>query len=253
MGLVSSLIMTHRYDEAIEEIEKAPIDSFKLSVLHSTLQLQDHQDPGRRLGALAALQREYGAEADPFDLWEAHIASRDYQGAAELLNSIQAANLLDDDWAVLAFPDFELARIITYGFLHARDQLAPLLIEARAKLDSEPESGLNSWASGTNRNLALAFVTAAEGDTEEAERLVRVWLREASRDLAKLTVLRHQACRALGMAAASSAAVECIRSGLTEPSWVMPFVEPFLPYYDSIRDQPEFVDLLAKIQAPILL
>jgi hypothetical protein len=49
------------------------------------------------------------------------------------------------------------------------------------------------------------------------------------------------------MASASSAAVECIRSGLAEPSLVMPFVEPFLPYYDSIRNEPEFVDLLTEL------
>jgi tetratricopeptide (TPR) repeat protein len=67
ISLVSSLMIAHRYDEAIEELENAPIQHFKLAVLHSTLQLRDHRDPGRRLETLAALQREYGAEADPFD------------------------------------------------------------------------------------------------------------------------------------------------------------------------------------------
>ena len=50
------------------------------------------------------------------------------------------------------------------------------------------------------------------------------------------------------MAAATAAAVQCIRTGLVEPSLVMPFMEPYLPYYDSIRDEAEFVDLLADIQ-----
>ncbi len=27
----------------------------------------------------------------------------------------------------------------------------------------------------------------------------------------------------------------------------MPFLEPFLPYYDSMRDEPVFVDLLADL------
>ena len=94
----------------------------------------------------------------------------------------------------------------------------------------------------------MAFVTGAEGNTEETERLVRIWLREATRDLAELAGRRHYACRALGMDAAVSAAVECVRSGLAEPSFVMPFVEPFLPYYDSIRNDPEFVEFLAEIQ-----
>ena len=42
-------------------------------------------------------------------------------------------------------------------------------------------------------------------------------------------------------------AVGCIRIGLAEASFVMPFMEPYLPYYDSIRDEPAFVELLAEI------
>jgi hypothetical protein len=246
ISLVSSLMIAHRYDEAIEEIENAPFDSFELSVLHSTLQLRDHRDPGRRLEALAALQREYGRAADPSDLWEAHIASRDYEGAAELLDSIEAADPPAADWVVSRIPDIDLARIITYVFLNAQEQLAPLLIDTRAKLDSETESGPSYF--DANRYLALAFVAAAEGNTEETERLVRVWLREASSDLAELANRRHYACRALGMAAAASAAVECIRSGLAEPSFVTPFIEPHLPYYDSIRHEPAFLALLSETQ-----
>jgi hypothetical protein len=239
--------MTHRYEEAIEESESFPVDNFELSVLRTLLQLRNHQDPGRRLKALAALQREYGREVVPVDLWDAQIAARDYAGAAQLLDSIEAAGSTADDWGALLVPGIELARIITYGFLDTPDRLAPFLVEARAKLESEPQSGPVYWSA--NRHLALALVTAAEGNTEEAERLVRVWQREASRDLAELVNLRHFACRALGLAAAASAAVECIRSGLEEPSLVMPFLEPFLPYYDSIRNEPEFVELLTHLQA----
>ena len=241
--LVSSLIITHRYDEAMEEIRNAPVDSFGLAVLHSMLEVREHAEPGRQLEALAA---EYGTRASPVDLWEAHIAGRDFTGATELLDTIAAANPPADEWGERIVPDVGLARIITYSLLGARDRLAPLLIEARAKLDSETASGAEHW--GSNRYLALAFVSAAGQDAEEAERLVRVWQREASRDLAEQANLRHYACRALGMAAASSAAIECIRAGLAEPSLVMPFVEPFLPYYDSMREEPAFAALLAEIQ-----
>jgi hypothetical protein len=30
----------------------------------------------------------------------------------------------------------------------------------------------------------------------------------------------------------------------------MPFLEPFLPYYDSVRDSPEFIELLAELGVP---
>ena len=246
INLVSVLIMTHRYEEAIEESGRFPFDNFELSVWRALLQLRNHQDPGRWLEALATLQREYGREVVPVDLWQAHIAARDYGGAAQLLDSFAAADAPADDWGALLIPGIELARIITYGFLDKPGRAAPFLVEARAKLESEPQSGPVYW--GANRYLALAFVTAAEGNADEAERLVRAWQREAGRDLAELANLRHFACRALGLAAAASAAVECIRSGLVEPSLVMPFLEPFLPYYDSIRTEPEFVELLTQIQ-----
>ena len=44
------------------------------------------------------------------------------------------------------------------------------------------------------------------------------------------------------------AVVDCIRTGLVRPSYVTPYLEPFLSYYDSIRDEPEFVELLGEIQ-----
>jgi hypothetical protein len=210
------------------------------------LELREHQDPGRRLEDFAALEREFGSRADPLDRWETHIAVRDYAGAVELLDTVDAANLPVAEWRALVVPNVDLARIITYGLQDAPDRLAPLLSEARARLDREPESRVGYW--GANRHLALAFFSAAEGSAEEAQRLVRLWFREATGDLAELANLRHYACRALGMAGAASAAVECIRSGLAEPSFVMPFVEPFLPYYDAIREQPAFVDLLVEIQ-----
>lgn len=49
------------------------------------------------------------------------------------------------------------------------------------------------------------------------------------------------------MAGATTAAVDCIREALVEPSLALPFLEPYLPYYDSIRDQPEFIALLSEL------
>ena len=96
----------------------------------------------------------------------------------------------------------------------------------------------------------MAIVTAAEGNTEETERLIRRWRHEAENDLASLSNLLHYSCQILGMAGATAAAVECIRTGLVEPSAVMPFMEPYLPYYDSMRDEPAFVELLADLPDP---
>ena len=53
----------------------------------------------------------------------------------------------------------------------------------------------------------------------------------------------------LGMIEATYAAAKCIRDGVDEASYIAPFLEPYLPYYDSIREEPEFVELLAEIDA----
>ena len=47
----------------------------------------------------------------------------------------------------------------------------------------------------------------------------------------------------------ATATVECIQSSLTEPSYEIPFIEPYLPYYDSIREEPEFVEFLAELDS----
>jgi TolB-like protein/DNA-binding winged helix-turn-helix (wHTH) protein len=244
--LVDSLTIAHRYDEAIAELEQSPVESFKLSELHSKLRVRGHRDPARPLKELASLQKEYGVTAEPLDLWEAHITSRDFAGAAASLDAVQPAELSVDDWRTLGFADIDLARLITNRFLDAKDPQVVRLAEARARLAQGPGSG--SQRLDTNRNLAMAFITAVEGNAPETERLVRVWLREVTPDHAELALLRHYACRALGIAAAAAAAVECLRSGLREPSRVIPFIEPFLPYYDSLRSDPGFVEFLAEIQ-----
>ena len=50
------------------------------------------------------------------------------------------------------------------------------------------------------------------------------------------------------MAGAAEAAVDCLRKAFSEPSMAHPFLEPRLPFYDPIRDDPAFVELLAEIE-----
>jgi len=61
-------------------------------------------------------------------------------------------------------------------------------------------------------------------------------------------VYRSTSCAMLAMAAAATEAVECLREAFEEPSYATPFIDPFYPYYDSIRDDPEFVELIAEIE-----
>ena len=245
--LANNLAIDHQYDEASQVIEHSAMQNFELAALRGILRLRDDPDRGRRAEDLAALEQEYGVIANPEDRWEAHIASRDYAAAEEFLNAVEAAGEHEHDWGIDILFSLDVSQVVTYWFLRASDRLEPLLAQGRSYLDASRNA--DGDFQDNNQYLVMAFVTAAEGNREETERLIRHWCREARNDLAELANLRHQACRALGMAAATSAAVECIRAGLAAPSLVMPFVEPYLPYYDSMRNEAEFVDLLADIQS----
>ena len=96
--------------------------------------------------------------------------------------------------------------------------------------------------------LALAMLAAIQGEMETAVRINRRWLRLIKNEWAERPAFRHLSCQIYGMAGATDAAVQCIRAGLAEPSWVMPFLEPYLPYYDSIREQPAFIELVVELE-----
>lgn len=245
--LLTYLMLTHRYDEAAEEFENASLDNFRLAYLERVLRVREHGQPGRLLDDLIMLQTEYGVELDPFELWEAHIAARDFDGAAALLNRFSTAELGSDAWTSFDVPDTDLAGVVTEYFRDANPGPIPVEKSAVVKrtLERVRAHGLIDFE--PNVHLAKAYISAAQGDIPETERLVRTWFRGAVRDLAQRLNLRHQACRALGMAAAASAAVECLRSAFEEPSWAHPFIEPFLPYYDAIRNDSRYIALLAEL------
>jgi len=246
--LINSLMIVHRYDEAGLEFETAPIKNFTMSVSNSLLQIQDHQEPARLLDALMSLQKEYGRVADPLDLWDANIAKHDYHAADQIMMEMQASGEKSVFWANtgVMVPRVDLHRLMTYWFMQADDRLDILKTQLLTELDNWRDS--DGDFRHYDQNLLMAFVTAVDGNIAETERLIRAWRRAANEDLASLALNIHYSCRALGIAAATTAAVQCIRQGLVEPSLIMPFFEPFLPYYDAIRGEAEFVELLADIQ-----
>jgi TolB-like protein len=243
-GLATTLVLSHRYEDATREIENSTFQDYGLSTLHNILQLREHRDFGRWVEAQAALDKEFESDAFPQYLWDARIANREFGAAEKLLGAMQEPGETDNDKSgILSIKEWN--QIITNWFMQRSNRLAELLTQARTDFDKDRDSDGNSPHYSVYLDIAL--VTAAEGNTEETERLIRRWRRGAAEDLAELVNIRHYACQVLGIAKATTAAVECIRTGLAEPSFVMPFLEPFLPYYDSMRDEPVFVDLLADL------
>ena len=180
-------------------------------------------------------------------MWEALLTNRDFVAAEEEMKSLCDGDDSDENPRG-SISDCQAAQITTYWLLQKSAQLTEVLAKARAHLDQHRDSDGEFRPVMIFPWLDLAFVTAAEGNSAEAERLVRRWLREAPADPAELMLQRQNACTILGMAGATNAAVECIRTALIEPSYAMPFIEPFLPYYDPIRHEPTFVELLSELE-----
>ena len=67
-------------------------------------------------------------------------------------------------------------------------------------------------------------------------------------DQAAVVAMAHYGCRTFAMAKATESAVDCLRRVLTEPSSAHPFLEPLMPEYDLIREEPVFVELLAEFE-----
>jgi TolB-like protein/tetratricopeptide (TPR) repeat protein len=243
-ALVRNLILAHRYEEAGAEIKNSAFQNYDLSYWQSMLRLRQDPDFGRWAETVEALQKEFSKVADPLNMWEAHIANRDYAAAEQLTSAMKTSSNFSAV-SVVDLSDRKWTQIVTYWFMQRSDRLEELLDETRVLL----EKGLNSDDIYANAiaNINMALVTAIEGNSQETARLVRSWRREAANDLAWLTNSLHESCRVLGIAGANEAAIGCIRDGLAQPSYVMPFVEPILPYYDSIRDEPAFVELLSEL------
>jgi len=163
------------------------------------------------------------------------------------LSRVSTAEPGSDAWTSFDVPDVDLAGVITDHFRDAHTGQLPVQApaEPERRLARNRAQEVNYFE--PNVYLAEAYISAAQGETAETERLVRTWFRGAVRDLAQRLNLRHNVCRALGMAAAASAAVECLRSAFEEPSWAHPFIEPFLPYYDSIRNDSQYVEFMAEL------
>jgi TolB-like protein len=244
-SIIYTLMLTHQYDEAARVLESTEFKGSGLSYFRSLLQLRQHRDFERWGSDIEALQKEFEGDADPSDLWEEYIAARNFAAAEKQLSFLRGAPGRDDD-PIPYLSDWMVGEIITYWALGQDDRLAEAVNRARTHLDkSRTADGSFKYSA---MYFEIALVTAAEGDAEKTEQHYRRLLRVFADKAADFAMSRTFACQALGMAGAAAAAVECIRTGIAEPSSVHPFFEPYLPYYDPVRDDPLFVELLADLE-----
>ncbi|MEE4145211.1 MAG: winged helix-turn-helix domain-containing protein [Halieaceae bacterium] len=230
------LLLTHHYDAAKAELENVPFNSFITGSTRHLVLFRDNRDFDSLQAATAELCQFYEVEDCG---WEAHVANRDYRSA---LDSLDAP---DEPGRTLALSQSEGRRIMTY-WLMTRDGLQTP--EFDPWFDSLEKRSTDSIdLKNARAYLALAMLAGIRGKNDESETLVRRWNLQEPVDWAERSNSIHEACRVLGMIGAADAAVQCIRTGLDEASRVAPFFEPYLPFYDPIREEAAFVGLLAEI------
>lgn len=236
--VIRAQVLLHRYEEARAELENTSLESFETGYTNSLLHLQQDRDYKQFQDSIQELCRVYERPV-PDCGWEAHIANRDYSAA---LVSIQQTKL---DMGFIGVPNSELKRIFTYWLMPDKDALT----QGVAKWQSQIEHARDDTGGyrDTSAYIALAMLSGVKGNNKESMQHVQQWYREKPIDWAHRMAFRHETCRVLGMTKATTAAVECIRDGLEQASLMHPFLEPYLPFYDSIRDEPEFIEMLTDI------
>jgi hypothetical protein len=175
----------------------------------------------------------------------ARTMARDYEGALEAL-TMMPDSTQDARPPALGVPDKLLAELQIRWFMGDDERAKTLLKEARSILQKRIADGSQH---DTRALLGEAKLAATEGDSPETQRLIRRWYREGAWDVPERVQFTDQVCQTLAAAGAAEAADQCLRTAFEEPSDAMPFLEPYLPFYDGIREEPEFVQLVAGLEA----
>lgn len=243
--LIRNLVLTHQYDAAAAEIESSNVIHHRLEATRAILEVRKHRDPSILEANLESLYAEFGDEAQPQFLWMAHLMNRNYAAAEKLLD-----NFPEPDTSRvhrrLGIPDKTTTEIMTYWLLGDGERLDALVEEAQAYLKAYEEKGGTQFHG--RHLLGWALLAAVQGDAAETERFARRWDRTGGLDWAERVNQRDVVCEILAMAGAAESAVACIRTGLDEPSFVIPFLEPLWPFYDPIRTELAFVELIAELE-----
>jgi hypothetical protein len=233
---LSGLLYSHRYDEARVELEHTTLENFLIAFIRQLLLFREHRDFERLQQSVKQLCGLY-VETDCG--WLVHLANRDYSAALDSLDS----EVYRYEGSALMESDFR--KIFSYWLMEDREQLAKGLPVWQRQLEEDRDGSGNFKR--PRSYIGAAMLAGIRGDVVDAERLIQRWHYLDPIDWAHRVHFRDEACRVLGMIGAADAAVKCIRDGLEEPSYIAPFFEPYLPFYDSVRNEPVFVEMLEDI------
>ncbi|MEE4280241.1 MAG: hypothetical protein V2I82_17380 [Halieaceae bacterium] len=249
------LASLHRHDEAEEVLRSSDESSALVRYQLALLALRRHGDIDRYDQDLETLMAEASGYRDLsfilWLLWEAKLVKRDFAAASR--HAAQLAEVSPDDM-VFAIVDLLEMRLMLALFRADAAGAAEAAAELKGLLTADP-AALDSYPSEVITFLE-AMIALGEGKQEAVEEKLAARWRDPDSDRAWWLGQRQHDCQFLAMAQ-SKEAVPCLRSLLTEPSRAHAFYEPLLPFYDKVRETPEFRQLISeqlaggRIPAPI--
>jgi hypothetical protein len=237
--LLFNLALAHRYDEAMAELEAYEGRDENVEFLRARLMVREHGDLQRMLQDVVAIDEEFDSRDSRDNRAYACVMARDFECASDALET-----MADEGVTPMGLSNKQFSQLIVAHLLEDSDTVAELAAIARDNLSG---AGLDYAEIDDWRAITLATLAATEGDADGATQFIRQYFRGAGADWANRVHNRDFICQLLGMAGAAEAAVRCLREGLEEPSLVMPFLEPELPFYDPIRDEPVFIELVEEL------
>ena len=239
--LVYRLQLMHRDEEALAEALAVEQPSVRLRAATSQMQFAQHGDTERYLAELEAIAAEEDDSYVVSLLWELHLLRRDFPAVHAIVEDMRLAER-DLTPTVDSIPQGLTLALLTQIMQDDDARLAQLRREAEMLLGVDGEDGEERLAKlfVTNRIL---LATAARDDAA-ALRALDELAAMARDDLAVDLQMNSQLCGGLGMAGQASRAATCLRRASERPSDIKPYIEPLLPFYDRVRDHPDFQTLL---------
>lgn len=250
--LAGRLMVTHRYEEALAIAEQIENPSLRLSAQYlPILRFFKHGDLQRwEQDIRAALNTDLSEDRRDdvlSTLWEVQIARREFAAAQQSIDQISFDELIKTSVNVWLSPKhrLQMAQHLVTGNTSAAKASAEAVRRLAEPMEPDLQALLDRMPAPDR-----ALMLLAGGKEDEAFDALTVW-RDPNWDRAEW-MGRSYLCEMLALMKTEAAALEalaCLRSALSEPSRAMRFVEPQLPFYDSLRARADFNSLINEFSA----
>ena len=243
-ALFNQLFAMHRYDAAWEQAQKLENLPVRYGYMYVIARDQDGPGPGELMARIAQHNQTY-AEPDPMAAWMPALFRGDYEEALRQVGLMET-RAIEGVAVPIGQPDY--AALLTYWLMQDSERLAAEVAAAHSRLDLAlaENPGMEETPQVFFARIMLA---ALEGEAAQTLRLYQRWEQRSVNDWTERMTNRGEMCMLLAISGNGAQAAQCLRKGIREPSFVVPFIEPYLPFYDQVRDTPEFAELLAEIEA----